>query len=268
MVYKKVVENINIEKQIKHKDSKWWAEGNTNQAFINIYTELNATKLSYIQEIVKMYKVDSMKHLQPTEIINNIANDLQIAFVGFASDFKKKNDKDGLKRWTDFDELLNEPNILIRRTSSLETIVLFLLRQETRILRKLFQSTTNCFDGDSKACNIQIGGSSSITNVDNFIQIYPENAALVHRIFKTVLNSAMNEKYSHGIDPMETNLTDNLCLSTQKCFNVDEHIFLYSNRTGNDVYDVWNVMVYLMSKPKNELIFFQKTLLDKYKKSK
>jgi hypothetical protein len=230
------------------------AEGNTNQAFFNLMNSLNTTKLKYIKEVCRYYIKD-----HENEAVDWLDNNLGIFFVGFLTHAKNKKKK---AEWEAMMYFISEKAPYLKRASSFESIVLFLLKQETSVLIQLVKAQKACYEPKDKKkrdCEVRIqsGGSNKLVFINDFVEkVIPGNAIIA----KKIMNMYYIEK-----DPLETDSSYRLGASLTRLWNLQPGTFAYSNRT--DVDDVWNMTMFMLMQ-KNDVLKEKYTLLQNVKKKK
>jgi len=218
-----------------------WAEGNTNQAYRNLYAALDAKKLAIVKQLVQLYASND-------DPVGWLENNIMIHLVGFRVDHEKRNDKIAVRKWDALNQSAAEPSPVVKQVSSLESVVLMLMRTTLPTLRKVLALQKKCIvHKNDTACSTMIkGGGNSSAIVASFLKIKPENAVIVKNIFKEFddLESL----------PLKTNNIYKLTTTAAQHWKVDVKVFEYSDRTS--VPDVWKTMCFLLAKTPEQLKAF------------
>jgi hypothetical protein len=220
---------------------EYWAEGNTNQAYRNLYAVLDAKKLAIVKDLVHLYASND-------DPVGWFDNNIGIHLVGFRIHHKENNDKVALQKWDAHYQSTADISPVVKQASSLESLVLMLMKSGLPTLRKLLKLQKKCLLRKSEtACNTMIkGGGNSSGIIAMFLKITPENAAIVKNIFK---------KYDHPDSvPLATDNIHRLCMAATQHWKVDNKVFDYSDRTT--VPDVWKTMCFLLTKMPEQLKVF------------
>ena len=224
-----------------------WAEGNSNAACRNLIKSLNATKLNNIIKLCKIYINNSEKNSKvygDNEVLNWLDNNL----TGF---FGEK-----------YNKFTSEKALYLRRSSSFESIVLFLLNCDIEILRKLVKMQIKCHNPKSLSdCGEKLnGGSSTFSIMKDFIDIDTKNTNIIIKILKKADTDDNPLKFGNlykkhiVYDPLDTSIIDKLNKIINKKYNTFENnIFCYSNRTNLEILDIWKMIMFLYKKPIKEL---------------
>lgn len=218
---------------------EYWCEGNTNQALYNIYHALNSKRLAVIKDICEYY-IKGDQEVTKDEAINWMDNNLGIFFEGF-----RPFDGDT----SSFDimyKMIAEKAPYLKRTTSFESIILFLLRQPLSKLKKCLEAQRACFEQHN--CDVtlkpqkpklkpkpQQGGSNRYEALLNFRDINPNNVKLAKKIMKPFMVSS-NMMDTYNVYKLGQHL-----ITTYK---LESHVFEYSNRVRVD--DVWKMVMFML----------------------
>lgn len=244
--------------------SEYWAEGNSNKAYRNIYKSLKYNKMVIIKDIVQIYYDDSMQFFKNPAELN--------AYPDFMLDFRNKviepfagqkhyNISKGLiekqQRWDKIYKKISEKSQCISSLPSLESTILFLLKQNTKTLKKVHAFFfKNKVQLHSQKKPIQKGGSNTLHFVKQFLAIDTKNTQTVKQIMK--LLDANKSSDDNDI------LTQLLAWDVIEYWKIDENILIYSNR--HHIFDIWNITIFLLSQDANVVNQYYNYLLMKKKK--
>jgi len=236
-----------------------WAEGNTNKAVRNLYSSLDAKKLSIILQVVNTFSSDA------SDLVGDLDNNISILLYGYLVDYEDAEDCENIEKWKNFENNVKDKSAYLTRTPSFESLILYLLHLDMIILKKLLKKRKEC-QTNKKACwepmspkpkksKCMQGGSDTNNVVEDFKEIRVENTKEVVEILK--MFDIVDGEYPY--EDIDNNIIDKLTVELTKFFILEPKVFKYSERVIAD--DVWKVIMFLFKRPKEEL----KGFMNKFK---
>jgi hypothetical protein len=236
-----------------------WAEGNTNKAARNLYSSLDAKKLSIILQVVNTFRIDSR------DLVGDLDNSMSVLLYGYLVDYEDAEDCENIEKWKNFENNVKDKSSYLTRTPSFESLILYLLHLDMITLKKLLKKRKDC-QINTKGCwesmapkpkksNCMKGGSDTNNVVEEFKEIRVENTKDVIEILKMFDRIDGEFPYTDN----DNNIIEKLTPELTNFFILEPNVFRYSPRVIAN--DVWKVIMFLFKRPKEEL----KAFMNKFK---
>lgn len=239
----------------------YWAEGNSNKVFRNLYKNLNHDKMVIVKSIIQMHYDSNMQFYTKADELQENPELLKYLHTNIIEPYagqKHYNISKGLvkkqQRWNSINQKISEKAPYISQEPSLESIILFLLKQNMRTLKRVhafFLKHHNVSPDRQK------GASSTLQSVRDFLGIHTDNTNTVKQIMKMIDNKTSPDT--------NTTLTLLLAWNVIDYWKVDESKLKYSHR--HTIFDIWNITIYLLSRDPNELNTYYAHLIAKKRKA-